>query len=96
MKIKIFNKVYRIDWHGIRSVRRKLSAKELAKLSSGRLPRVDPNDYPFYCIVCKDIKTGSCIASHEYGGWVCAWHKKEEIEAAKPLGLSNFSNYKNT
>lgn len=29
----------------------------------------------FYCIVCRQIRTGSCKASMEIGGWACAHHQ---------------------
>ena len=88
MNIELFGKIYHLSWRfpWVRRVRvRKITPAELQKLKP---PSVSDEERlalsTFYCIVCKEMKTGSSIASHEYGGWVCAWHTDEQIEAAKP------------
>lgn len=43
----------------------------------------------FYCVVCRQMRTGSCKASIELGGWVCAHHQVERIECQTKVWPTN-------
>lgn len=66
---------------------RKLTTKELTELCSDSQFLPIESIPPFYCIVCREMKTISSAgfsikADSSIGGWFCGYHKKKELDLA--------------
>jgi len=50
---------------------------ELEKLKSDETDK--RYNFEFWCVICKEFRTGNACADIKIGGWYCACHKSGEL-----------------